>query len=42
VAPNEVADAVSAPWQLCLQHMSTVESALLTFGFTTQNDKPTV
>ena len=40
VVPIEVADAVSAPWQLCLQHLSTVESALLTFGFITQSDKP--
>lgn len=37
VGPVEVADAVSAPWQLCLQHLSTVESALLSFGFTTQD-----
>ncbi len=42
VAPIEVADAVSAPWQLCLQHLSTVESALLTFGFSTQKEPPAV
>lgn len=38
VSASERADAVSGPWQLCLQHLSTVESALLTFGFTTQGD----
>ena len=38
VEPSQIEDAVSAPWQLCLQHMSTVESALVTFGFTTHND----
>mgnify|MGYP003602178860 FL=1 len=38
VSASELADAVSAPWQLCLQHLSTVESALLTFGFTTQTE----
>ena len=39
VAPDDVADAVSGPWRLCMQHLSTVESALLTFGFTTQSEK---
>ena len=38
VSSNELADAVSAPWQLCLQHLSTVESTLLTFGFITENE----
>ena len=38
VEPSQIEDAVSAPWQLCLQHMSTVESALVTFGFTAHND----
>jgi len=38
VASDELADVVSGPWQLCMQHLSTVESALLTFGFTTQGD----
>ena len=42
VSGDQLADAVSAPWQLCLQHMSTVESALLTFGFTTQTDEKRV
>ena len=41
VSASELADAVSAPWQLCLQHLSTVESALLTFGFTTQTESQT-
>ncbi|MFJ7883560.1 aromatic acid exporter family protein [Pseudomonas sp. NPDC096917] len=40
VSDNQLADAVSAPWQICLQHLATVESALVTFGFTTQSDKP--
>jgi len=38
VSSNELADVVSAPWQLCLQHLSTVESTLLTFGFITENE----
>ena len=39
VGSDELADVVSGPWQLCMQHLSTVESALLTFGFTTQGDR---
>ncbi|MFP3517502.1 FUSC family protein [Pseudomonas sp. SIMBA_077] len=31
-------DAVSAPWQICLQHLSTVENALFSFGASAQSD----
>ncbi|MCU1729865.1 FUSC family protein [Pseudomonas sp. 7P_10.2_Bac1] len=31
-------EAVSAPWQICLQHLSTVESALLSFGASAKSD----
>lgn len=31
-------EAVSAPWQICLQHLSTVESALQSFSASAQSD----
>ncbi|KVV06791.1 MULTISPECIES: aromatic acid exporter family protein [unclassified Pseudomonas] len=36
--PYDVADISAAPWQLCLEHLQTVESALFTFRLTTHRD----
>ena len=35
--PNNDRQPPSAPWQICLQHLSTVEGALLSFGATRQS-----
>ena len=35
---DQQAEAVSAPWQICLQHLSTVESALQSFSANTKSD----
>ena len=37
VSDNQLAEAVSAPWQICLQHLSTVESALQSFSANAKN-----
>jgi hypothetical protein len=34
---DQQVEAVSAPWQICLQHLSTVESALQSFSASAQN-----
>jgi len=35
---DQQVEAVSAPWQICLQHLSTVESALQSFSASAQSD----